>query len=197
MLDEAKGWMSVLRFLLILLLLVSFVGFALQNLTPAVSLVFLGWRSPALPLAILILAAIAAGLITGIFIGVLLKLSNFLTNRRARTSIGDQGFQSDPPKRNRSESVEDEFDFEDFESDQDPYGTSGRSYEAQTQARTGTQSGSTYSYSYRDPQESEVRQPQQPVDAEYRVVNPGYQTNKPDAEEDWGFEDDQDEDDWR
>lgn len=188
--------MSVLRFLLILLLLVSLVGFALQNLTPAISLVFLGWRSPALPLALLILAAIAAGLITGIFIGALLKLSNFLTNRRTRSSIGDQEFQSDPPRRNRSQSGEDEFDFEDFESDQDAYGTSGRSYESQPQTRTGSQSGSTYSYSYRDPQEPEVK-PQQPVDAEYRVVNPGYQTPNSEAEEDWGFEDDQDEDDWR
>jgi len=75
----------------------------------------------------------------------------------------------------------------------------GTNYEAPQEPRTRFQSGSTYSYSYRDSNEKEsgVGKPDVVYDANYRVIMPPYQ--KPpepsDDEEDWGFEDDEDFDD--
>lgn len=69
-------------------LLVTVVGltiFALQNVEPALSLVFLGVRSPALPLSIWILLSIAAGVVTSLVISALLGFSNYLSQPRGRT----------------------------------------------------------------------------------------------------------------
>ncbi|MFM9263981.1 LapA family protein [Tychonema sp. BBK16] len=70
-----------------LFLLVTVVGltiFALQNVQP-MSLVFLGMRSPALPLSIWILFTIGVGVVTSLLISGLLAFSNYLSQPRGRT----------------------------------------------------------------------------------------------------------------
>jgi hypothetical protein len=74
--------------------------------------------------------------------------------------------------------------------------TDPTSYEVKQEAKSGYQTGSVYSYSYRDTSESGVAKPDAVYDANYRVITPPYQTpsQKPpepeDDDEDWGFEDD-------
>ncbi len=81
--------MSVLRSTLLLLLLVilaSLLLFAVQNLSPSLSLVFLGIQTQALPLAVWMLAAVALGVATTLVIAALLRLSNYFVARQARQS---------------------------------------------------------------------------------------------------------------
>jgi len=70
------------------------------------------------------------------------------------------------------------------------------SYEVPQEPKTRVQSGSTYSYSYREghKKKSGVGKPDVVYDANYRVITPPYQ-NPPEPseeEDDWGFEDDED-----
>jgi hypothetical protein len=69
-------------------------------------------------------------------------------------------------------------------------------YEVPQEPKTQVQSGSTYSYSYRegDKEKSGVGKPDVVYDANYRIITPPYQ-NPPESseeEDDWGFEDDED-----
>jgi hypothetical protein len=68
-------------------------------------------------------------------------------------------------------------------------------YERQQQPKTSSQSGSAYSYSYKEPRNSSVGKTESVYDAEYRVITPPYQQTNTvkQEEEDWGFEGD---DDW-
>ncbi|MEA5566476.1 MULTISPECIES: LapA family protein [unclassified Anabaena] len=77
-------------------------------------------------------------------------------------------------------------------------------YERPQPSKTGSQSGSTYSYSYREPKNTAAGKSESVYDADYRVIIPPYQppnqppTNNADNEEDedWSFfEDDDSEDD--
>jgi hypothetical protein len=67
-------------------------------------------------------------------------------------------------------------------------------YEANTKPKSSYQTGSVYSYSYKEPQGSGVGKTESVYDADYRVITPPYQQpNKvKDQEEDWGFEDEDD-----
>lgn len=183
--------MFSLRVLILLALIGALGGFALQNLTPSIALVFLGFRFQPLPLAFLILGAIAAGFLTGLLVFALLRFSNFLAYQRFRSrrfepkgSSSPSSWRQAPPASDTS--IEDAFDFE----ESPPTPAPGKTYEAEPQNRSGSQSGSTYSYRFRDQQEPPQPPPPEPtVDAEYRVVNPG---SSPPPEPDYGFEDDQD-----
>jgi uncharacterized integral membrane protein len=79
--------------------------FALQNTDPAVKLVFLGIQTPALPLAVWVLGAIAAGSLTTLLISALFGLSSFVTRQTVRSQVrrtnsgdrGDAGSAGDRP----------------------------------------------------------------------------------------------------
>lgn len=75
-----------------------------------------------------------------------------------------------------------------------PSPASGTTYEAPQEPKTGYQMGSTYSYSYRDTENSGVGSPDTVYDAKYRVIPTPYQkppeSEREDDDEDWGFEDD-------
>ncbi|HBB32610.1 MAG TPA: hypothetical protein DDZ80_18205, partial [Cyanobacteria bacterium UBA8803] len=107
------------------------------------------------------------------------------------------------------EKVDENWDFEpepqtatsqqgDFERDRSTefLGSEPRTYEANQQPTSTSQSGSVYSYSYRETSKSGVGRPDVVYDANYRVINPPYQKppepQEVDEEEDWGFEDDED-----
>ena len=67
------------------------------------------------------------------------------------------------------------------------------SYEVSTEPKSGYQSGSVYSYSYREPSNSGVGKTESVYDANYRVVTPPYrQTDTAKEDEDWGVDEDED-----
>ncbi|MEG5176005.1 LapA family protein [Microcoleus sp. B3-D7] len=74
-----------MRPVFLLVIVVGLTIFALQNVEPALSLVFLGARSPALPLSIWILLSMAVGALTSLLISGLLAFSNYLSATRVRT----------------------------------------------------------------------------------------------------------------
>ena len=71
-----------------------------------------------------------------------------------------------------------------------------QSYEREQQPKTSSQSGSVYSYSYRQPKNSGVGKTESVYDADYRVIIPPYQppttTNQKNDDDDWGFFDEDD-----
>lgn len=73
--------MPVIRIVLLLSVVGGLSLFALSNLSPVLSLVFLGIKTPALPLATWILGAIAAGAITSFFLQLLSYLQGGSTRR--------------------------------------------------------------------------------------------------------------------
>ncbi|MEB3358884.1 MAG: hypothetical protein VKK04_19315 [Synechococcales bacterium] len=90
--------MSIAKLILLLLVLGALVVFALENWLPAVPLVILGSSTVALPLAVWILGAIAAGALTTLVVTLLLRLGgggNVPSRRRSPVQ----------PNRDRTESV--------------------------------------------------------------------------------------------
>ena len=75
--------MAIARLFLPLLILVGLALFALQNWSPVLPIVVAGLPTQALPLAIWMLAAIAAGAATTIAVSSLLSLSRFTAVRRS------------------------------------------------------------------------------------------------------------------
>ncbi|QLE57788.1 LapA family protein [Nostoc sp. TCL26-01] len=68
-------------------------------------------------------------------------------------------------------------------------------YERQQQPKSSSQSGSTYSYSYREPKNTAAGKTESVYDADYRVIIPPYQPPANEVandEDDWGFDDDDD-----
>ena len=76
--------MPIIRLILLLGIAGILLLFALQNWTPAMQLVFLGIRSPAFPLALWVLGAIAAGILTALTIAGLFRLTGFTAQRQVR-----------------------------------------------------------------------------------------------------------------
>jgi uncharacterized integral membrane protein len=76
--------MSLLRIVVLGVIVGSLILFAVQNGSVPMSLVFLGMRSPALPLPIWILGAIAAGILTTIVLSILFGLTGFTARRSVK-----------------------------------------------------------------------------------------------------------------
>ncbi|MBD2564979.1 MULTISPECIES: LapA family protein [Nostoc] len=69
-----------------------------------------------------------------------------------------------------------------------------KTYERQSEVKSSSQSGSVYSYSYREPKNTAAGKTESVYDADYRVIIPPYQppaTNQAD-DDDWDFFDDDD-----
>lgn len=214
------------RLVIVFLIVVGLTLIALQNLSPVLSLKFLGMGTVALPLAAWIVAAIAAGFLTSLIISGLFQLSNYLTEkelRAARNSLRDAQLrirQLEAERSNTSwqrrepvasspsssysaeEPVSDDY-FED-EEDEEPidetpsYQDTVRertTYERYQEPKTSYQSGSVYSYSYRDPSNSGVGRTESVYDADYRVITPPQQEPKK-TESDWGQKNNSDDEDW-
>ena len=209
-------------------------------------LTFLGVQTPALPLALWILGAIAAGVITNLLITSLFNVSNYFAVRAARSKFQQapqrSGFQARPgtPSTDGSFSssqaatqpIEDDADWnnwdgyeestvrqtraarssvaseplDDWETEaSDDWGVDEPSdtprdeprskprnsraaassirtdYEVKQEPKSTSRSGSVYSYSYREPQDSGVGKAEpvvgKPVvDADYRVIVPPYRS---------------------
>ncbi|MBD2613138.1 MAG: LapA family protein [Nostoc sp. ZfuVER08] len=121
-----------------------------------------------------------------------------------------------PPASKKQEPTNDVFDDwetnssgDDWDFDEKPEETSTRNpqtqqsrdskiYERQSQPKTSSESGSVYSYGYREPKNTAVGKTESIYDADYRVIIPPYQpptTKQADDDDDWGFFEDDSEDD--
>ena len=80
-----------MRAVFLLVIVVGLTIFSLQNVEPALSLVFLGVRSPEAPLSIWILLSMATGVVTSLLISGLLSFSNYLSQPRGRNDRNSGG----------------------------------------------------------------------------------------------------------
>ena len=100
-------------------------------------------------------------------------------------------------------SANDDWDFDEnnnVTSNSSPQNTQTRdsdTYERQQEPKSGSKSGSVYSYSYQEPKNSGVGKTESVYDADYRVIVPPYQppTTKSTDDDDWGLFDDDDTED--
>ena len=182
-----------MRPVFLLVIVVGLTIFALQNVEP-VSLVFLGVRSPAVPLSIWILFTIGVGVVTSLLISGLLAFSNYLSQPRGRTDRhnGRNTFTEDSRK---------------------PYAASPPPRKPEIDPRnsrnTETQTASGYQTQYGTPTGYNARTVQQDVpppnsgnaktyaqaagstpadDDEDDWVSGGSKTSSQGSEDDWGFE---------
>jgi hypothetical protein len=222
--------MAVIRLTLLVAALGGLTLLLVQNLSPALPLVFLGMRSRPLPLAVLILFSTAAGAGTSLLITSLFRLSNYFggqprqappksstTSRRTTAKANRQEEFTPPPSSKaanqtnyaaneefddwETNSADDDWDVEEkpqeatkAQSQPDSFSDSS-TYERPQKPKSGTQSGSTYSYSYREPKNTAAGKTESVYDADYRVIIPPYQPPTKDTtnddEDDWGFFDDE------
>jgi len=167
--------MSLLRFILLSAIAGFLIIFAISNWGVSMSLVFLGVPSPAFPLPIWILSAIALGSATTLVITALVGLARFTARRSERKTVRQASTTNsyayaETPRETRSSSTDDDwFGGNDDDWGSEPKDKPKRDFETRQEPTSGTRSGSTYSYTYR-----EAPEPKQPdvVDADYRVIRP-------------------------
>ncbi|HEY9802477.1 MAG TPA: hypothetical protein V6D25_19100 [Leptolyngbyaceae cyanobacterium] len=220
--------MAVIRLTLLVAVLGGLTLLLVQNLSPALPLVFLGMRSQPLPLAMWILFSTAAGAGTSLLITSLFRLSSYFggqprqvppksTTSRRSTANRKEEFTPPPPSKEpankanyassdefddwETNSADDDWDIEEKpreattnNSQSDSFADSS-TYERPQQPKSGTKSGSTYSYSYREPKNTAAGRTESVYDADYRVIIPPYQPPPKDTtnddDDDWGFDDDE------
>ena len=212
--------MVVIRITLLLVVLGGLTLLLAQNWLPGLQLVFMGVKTQPLPLALWILISLAAGANTSLFITSLFKLSNYFAHsaelgRKIAGAKSAQTTAAPQPAASRDRSNTNSTDSEaaddwgsnstddddwDFEEDTDKTQNSTQNtvkdsttYEVNTNPKSGSRSGSVYSYNYREPRNSGVGKTESVYDAEYRVITPPYkQTDTNQDKDDWGLEDDDD-----
>ncbi len=204
----------------IILLLVILGGLALllvQNWSPVLPLVFLGFTTPALPLAVWILISLAAGAGTSLAIASLFKIANYFAQPKrsqkrqvkppSRPQPASNSYTERPTQeasKNNSSAddwLDEPINDEDWhleenppeKKDSPPYSQDSRSYEVNNEPKSSKRQGSVYSYNYREPESSGVGKSESVYDADYRVLTPPYRSPNPVQEdEDWGFDEDED-----
>ena len=188
--------MTLLRLLLLLAIAGILTLFTLSNWGVLMQLVFLGIRSPALPLPFWILGAIAAGIITTLVITALFGLTRFTARRSSDRKPPKQrppveqspysgGYSYTPPKtpepsrtQTRPSTTNDwEEDASDWFDDSgadwtDEPNSKRTDYEVQREPKSSSRSGSSYSYTYREKEPSDPDRSNSVVDADYRVIIP-------------------------
>ena len=221
--------MAVIRLILLVAVLGILTLLLIQNWSPVLSLVFLGVRTLPLPLAMWIFFSTAAGALTSLLIATLLKVSNYFgeqqrprpyqsdgTSPRAKATSREepQPATSRPATATTnafddwetSDSRNDDWDFDQQQpeaptsSPQTPPVRDSQTYERQQEPQSRSQSGSVYSYNYREPKNTAVGKTESVYDADYRVIIPPYEpptTNQVDEQtddddEDWKFFEDDD-----
>lgn len=177
-----------MRPILLLVIVVGLTIFALQNVEPVLSLVFLGIRSPALPLSIWILLGMAAGVLTSLFISGMLAFSNYLSQRENRSgrdipsrdavSADRRTAYAAPPPPPRKQEIDPDFDRENSQtSDRTQYGTSA-GYTPQTFQQETPNPSAARNYA----QQTTV----QAADDEDDWVSDGSKSGSDGSDDDWG-----------
>ncbi|GGA37189.1 LapA family protein [Okeania sp. KiyG1] len=100
--------------------------------------------------------------------------SSFNLNKNSEVTEADENYddwQPRPPRVNRSwDGTTEEQDLEETEESVNQSAT--KNHEAEQQPKTGSWSGSVYSYGYRDSSSSGVGQTESVYDADYRIITP-------------------------
>ncbi|NET01491.1 MAG: LapA family protein [Sphaerospermopsis sp. SIO1G1] len=211
--------MTKIRLILLAVILVGLITLLAQNLSPSLSLVFLGMRTQPLPLALWILFSMTAGGLTYVLLATLIKFTNNFANSvqssseqfSARTK--SPRFQRNsreetiPGSRSSQTFVDDDYDLEDDEDEFDDWDldnsedddwefTQARSRRRSQSPRDKqipddfSESDSAYSYSSQTPQNTGIGKTESVYDADYRVIVPPYQPL------DNSQSDNSDDDDW-
>ncbi|WP_373527885.1 LapA family protein [Nostoc sp.] len=205
-----------MQIILLLAILGGLTLLLVQNWSPVLPLVFLGLTTPVLPLALWILISLAAGAGTTIAIASLFNLANYFaqpkpTKKRQvtpppRPQPSSNTYTRQPTTQESNNSaddwLEDPINDEDWQYEEniqdsqkaESYPQDPRSYEVNSEPKSSKRQGSVYSYSYREPENPEVRKTDSVYDADYRVLKPPYKSPNPvqDDDDDWGFDDEQD-----
>ncbi len=196
--------MPIIRLIPLLAMAAILLLFALQNWAPSMQLVFLGIRSPAFPLALWILGAIAAGILTSLVIAGLFHLTGFTAQRRPRgrrpatqnSSTNDyQAPRSAEPAQTRTAwqakpptSQDDGSDWEEDASDwfDDESVARPKDWESDRRRADSKQEprSDRSNFSYGASQESEPKKTESVVDADFRVIVPPYRNLDPDKRDD-------------
>ncbi|MGB3266182.1 MAG: LapA family protein [Microcoleus sp.] len=176
-----------MRPILLLVIVVGLTIFALQNVEPVLSLVFLGIRSPALPLSIWILLGMGAGAVTSLLISGMLAFSNYLSQRENRTGrdipsrdavSADRRTAYAAPPPPRKQEIDPDFDTENSQtSDRTQYGTpagySARTFQQETPNPVGAKN-------YAEPETYPA------TDDEDDWVSDGSKSGSGGSDDDWG-----------
>lgn len=214
--------MPLIRIVLLLIVVGGLALVAFSNLSPVISLVFLGMPTPALPLATWMGIAIASGVLTSFvlqFLQFLLigsstprweepaevspKTGSF--GRNYQEPVPSRQNTPPPPKTSSASDWEEtnaqNWDFEPRggatfnrpQADQRSQQTAQSTEETTQQPQANTPSG-VYSYGYREQEKKQdgVGKADTVYDANYRVIRPPNQPIKSEDDDDWGFEDDDD-----
>lgn len=211
--------MAVIRLILLVIVLGVLTLLLAQNWSPTLPLVFLGIQTKALPLAIWILLSVIAGAFSSLFLAGLLNLVNYFQPKQQQTQTSSPSrFTSSrnksprpqepinttvPPSNNdwETSSTNDDWDFnqpqESVRGSRPENGSSKDfgTYEHQQEPKTSYQSGSVYSYGYREPKNSGVGKSESVYDADFRVIVPPHSAsvNKEATKDDeWEFLDEED-----
>lgn len=183
-----------------------------QNLSPALPLVFLGARTIPLPLALWILFSTAAGGATTVLISILFKLISYPTVTIPKTPTANS---QRPPVTPRSESKSADrptssareytsnSEFDDWETDNNEDIDWDETEQPRTNDRPKTPNSSSssgsYSYSYKEPKNTAAGKTESVYDADYRVIIPPHQPPvEEQSDDEWDFladDDFQDQDD--
>lgn len=163
----------IVRIVVGLVILASLAIILFQNSSPQISVTFLGMRSQALPLGLLVLLAVGAGVATGLVLLTLLRLANFLARQDFLSVEKAKSAAAIPPEPPPLESgpppghyLEDEWD---IESPPSPWSS---------------------------PESGPWPEPEAPIyDADFRVIRPPQGQKRPtEPENDFGRDMDPDED---
>ena len=216
--------MARMRIFLLAVVVAVLIIFTVQNWLPVLPLVFFGSQTTALPLAIWMVIFMAAGALTSVALQLINYVPSRIASGEEFSRPDPELPPRNPPENSlekeekvyttgRSKSdwekpqnpdweaqPEDDWDIEEPPEEatrprinfnlEKP----ARDYEVRRQPTTKEQSGSVYSYGYRQPEDTGVGKPEQVYDANYRLIRPPLRKEDTspveEKEEDWGLDED-------
>lgn len=203
--------MPITRLILLIVVMGGLTLMLVQNLSPTLSLVFLGMRTIPLPLSLWILLSITAGAATTVLISSLLKFINYPPVSAPKPSPTNSESSTASPRdksttvRNSASNTKEyteKNEFDDWETDDNEdndweESEQSSTFEPQSTSKNASQSSSVYSYSYKEPKNTAAGKSESIYDADYRVIVPPYQPSdreqtEEEDEDDWNFLEDDD-----
>ncbi|WP_353931023.1 LapA family protein [Okeanomitos corallinicola TIOX110] len=209
--------MPGIRLTLLAVVLVGLIILLVQNLSPALPLVFLGMRTRPLPLALWILLSITAGGLTSFLVSILFKLTNNLSVPAQSSSTSFKS-TAKPPRVNRNTRAEnipsssssqasvgknddgedddfDDWDLDDNQADDWDFEETRQVTQPQTTpdkttSKNSARSDSVYSYNSQTPKNTGVGKTESVYDADYRVIIPPYPSSTTNQSDDDQYSDD-------
>ena len=216
--------MARMRIFLLAVVVAVLIIFTVQNWLPVLPLVFFGSQTTALPLAIWMVIFMAAGALTSVALQLINYVPSRIASGEEFNRQDVELPPRNPPEnplekeektyttgRTKSDwekprnpdwepQPEDDWDIEEPPEEatrprinfnlEKP----ARDYEVRRQPTTKEQSGSVYSYGYRQPEDTGVGKPEQVYDANYRLIRPPLRKEDTspveEKEEDWGLDED-------